>query len=93
MTRVHVVFFSSLRDCAHVERAEVEAPEGVTVADFLGILSERFPDIAPVLPIAVIAVNREHASLDTRITDGDEVALFPPVSGGGRKAGGRIIRK
>lgn len=30
----------------------------------------------------MVAINHEHASLDSHVSDGDELAFFPPVTGG-----------
>jgi len=47
-------------------------------------LADRVPALAVFLrsgPI-LVAVNRQYAAADTLLSDGDEVALFPPVTGG-----------
>ncbi len=82
MIQVEVVFFASLRDRAGTGSAAIELPDGATVANLVEVLSEQFPDLVPALPIAVVAINQEYASHDVRLTDGDQVAIFPPVSGG-----------
>jgi molybdopterin converting factor subunit 1 len=82
MMLVEVVFFASLRDRAHTARTAMQLPEGATVAALVEALSERFPELVPALPIAVVAVNQDYATHETRLVEGDEVAIFPPVSGG-----------
>jgi molybdopterin converting factor subunit 1 len=82
MMQVEVVFFASLRDCARTHRTEMELKNGATVGDLLDMLAQRFPDLMPALPFAVVAINQEYASQDAQLNDGDEVAIFPPVSGG-----------
>jgi molybdopterin synthase catalytic subunit len=52
------------------------------VQDLLDELSTRFTELAPALPTALVAVNKQFAFADTPLQPGDEVALFPPVSGG-----------
>ena len=55
-----------------------------TVGRLRGLLADRSPDLAALLRggTLLVAVNREYAAADTLLADGDEVALFPPVSGG-----------
>ena len=47
-------------------------------------LAGRAPALAALLTgrLLLVAVNRQYAAADTALKDGDEVALFPPVSGG-----------
>ena len=74
---ITVRFFASLRDRIGRECVEMDA-EGMDCArDVWASLVEQEPD-ARVL----VAVNARHAALDAKIRDGDEVAFFPPVTGG-----------
>ncbi len=75
---VSVQLFATLRERAGRDTVEVELPEGATVADLLGELSE----LVGAMPIRV-AVNREYSPEDRPLTPDDELALIPPVSGGG----------
>jgi molybdopterin synthase catalytic subunit len=52
------------------------------VARLRQLLAERHPALAEALPSTVVAVNHDFAFDESLIADGDEVALFPPVSGG-----------
>lgn len=80
--RVTVRFFATLRDRAGVDRAEVELADGATVATLLKCLSETYPKLAPALSTSIVAVNHDYAFAEDRLSEGDEVGLFPPVSGG-----------
>jgi molybdopterin converting factor subunit 1 len=82
MSLCKVLFFATLKDRAGVRQSTLELPEGITVRELKVILQEHFPSIKPVLPNALIAVNREYALDDTPIPSEAEIALFPPVSGG-----------
>ena len=82
MSICRVLFFASLKDRAGVRQSTLEIQEGSTVSELKVILQEHFPSIKPVLPNALIAVNREYAMDDTLIPSDAEIALFPPVSGG-----------
>lgn len=76
---VSVRFFAQYRERAGEARREVELPAGSTVGDLLATLASgglSLPDGGRV------AVNREYASEERSLEDGDEVALIPPVAGG-----------
>ena len=81
--RVTVKLFARLRDIAGAARLELELNEAGTVGDLLADLHTEFPRLAGVTARTIIAVNQEFATSDRRLRDGDEVAIFPPVSGGG----------
>jgi molybdopterin converting factor subunit 1 len=77
--RTVVLLFASIRDAAGADRVEVE---GSTVGDVLARLRERFPAAARLIERSRFAVNQQFAQPDTKLRDGDEVAVIPPVSGG-----------
>ncbi len=79
--RVHVLYFGVLKEIAERVEDACEVAEGSTAGELLTVL-EREARSAVWRSVAV-AVNREYASLATVLHDGDEVALLPPVSGGG----------
>lgn len=58
----------------------VSAP--ATVETLLTETAEQHPNLASALPSVLVAVNKAYSSKETPLKAGDEVALFPPVSGG-----------
>ena len=79
---VRVRLFAALREAA--DASEVEA-SGKTVGEVVDRLSSQFGErFATVAAVSSFVVNGERAGRATVIADGDEVALLPPVSGGGR---------
>jgi molybdopterin synthase catalytic subunit len=80
---IRVRLFAILRERAGRDSLEIELPEGATTSDALASVAERtgLADLLERLPLAV-AVNRDYARGDRRLSDGDELALIPPVSGG-----------
>ena len=77
--RVVVRLFAGLRERAGTGEQHVELAEGALAADVWPMLRDRLGDRPEGL---VLAVNRRYAADDTPLSDGDEVALIPPVSGG-----------
>ena len=80
--QIRVLFFAVLRDRAGVAQTMLELREGASVADAVQELGEKFPAIASFLARVAFAVNQSYAPRETRLSDGDELALIPPVSGG-----------
>ena len=85
---LEIRLFATLKDRAGSERIRVALPDGpITTADVLAAVAADYPALAPALRSALVAVNRAFAGPETPVVVGDEVALFPPVSGGGFAAG------
>lgn len=80
--RVKVLLFAILRERAGQNQVEIELPEDATVADAIEALSA-LPGLDVLNQMTVrLAVNRDYATLETRLKPQDELALIPPVSGG-----------
>ena len=81
-----VLYFAWLKSKTGVAEENVEPPAGVaTVRDLLDWLKERGPGYAEALAdldAIRVAVNQDYARPDDPVGPGDEVALFPPVTGG-----------
>ena len=82
--RAKVRFFARLADLAGTREADVELGEGLSVSETFRLLCERFPDLADHADSLMYAVNAEYVSPDHPLREDDELALIPPVSGGGR---------
>jgi MoaE-MoaD fusion protein len=80
--RVQVLLFGVLRDLLSGENQMLELPQGSTVETLLRHYRERVPEIEKLWPTLAVAVNRNYATLACTLSEGDEVALLPPVSGG-----------
>ncbi|MDD5467109.1 MAG: molybdenum cofactor biosynthesis protein MoaE [Anaerolineales bacterium] len=82
---VTVLFFANLKALAGVDQASLELEEGLDVKGLKAELGRRFPRMAPHLNSVLVAIDREYAFDEDRLSNGAEVALFPPVSGGERE--------
>ncbi len=75
---ITVRYFASLKENLGRGEDEIDYAEGLTVKIAWDTLHQGRP-----LPSNVLAaVNMEYARLDTAVKDGDELAFFPPVTGG-----------
>lgn len=78
LINVHVRFFAGLRERFDLDALELRLPAGSTVRQaWSGAVKESIPDNV------LAARNMEYTGLETELADGDEVAFFPPVTGGG----------
>lgn len=75
---IQVKFFASLRERMHRTDAAVAAEAVATASDVWAAVAE-----GAALPTNVlVAVNQEYVAPEHAVHDGDEVAFFPPVTGG-----------
>ena len=80
--RINVKLFAILRERAGTSEIALELSQGATISDATTMLAEKFPMLRPLLERAAFAVNQSYTKSDTKLSDGDELALIPPVSGG-----------
>lgn len=81
-----IIYFAWLRERTGIGEEDIDPPAEVT--DVAGLIAwlkgrggghaEAFADVDRIR----VAVNQEHARLDHPVAPGDEVAFFPPVTGG-----------
>lgn len=85
MITVNVLYFARLREAFGIASENIALPDGVTAAGLLDLLRGRGEawarELAAGRPYR-IAVNQDMAAPETPLDDGDEVAIFPPVTGG-----------
>ena len=81
-----VLYFAWLRTRIGVAQETVEPPDEVaTVGDLISWLRQRgggYADALARVDVVKAAVNQEHVAHNHPVRSGDEVALFPPVTGG-----------
>ncbi len=84
--KVRVLYFARLREVVGMETEEIEFPgDKANIAALLDVLRKRggiWAKEAGVDSGNRLAVNQQLAGLITALQDGDEVAMFPPVTGG-----------
>jgi molybdopterin converting factor subunit 1 len=80
--RVTVRLFARLRDIAGAAELSRDVAAGSTIGDVWRQLAREFPELASYERSISSAVNADYARMDQVLSDGDEVAFLPPVSGG-----------
>jgi len=83
--QVRVLLFGSLREAAGAKELAVALPERARVVALRELLMASQPAFEKLAGRLRVAVNREFASDDAVLADGDEVAFLPPVSGGSNR--------
>ena len=74
---IHVRFFASLREQTGINSKEVDADGLKNVRDLWALLTDK-----PLNETTLIAINKTYSQAESRVKDGDEVAFFPPITGG-----------
>ncbi len=81
-----ILYFAWLRDKAGISEREVSPPPGIetvgALIDWLVAQDDRQAEVFADRSVVRFAVNQDFAEPDTPIAHGDEVAFFPPVTGG-----------
>lgn len=81
--QIRILLFATLKDLAGKNRLTLTLPDtNTTVADVRQALIAQFPPMEANVLVALAAVNEEFAFPGDVVKEGDEVAFFPPVSGG-----------
>jgi len=79
---LRILYFATFRDLTGVREENISFKEGSRVKDLKSQLGKDHPELIKAFASAIVAVNREFAFDDQLLKEGDEVAIFPPVSGG-----------
>lgn len=79
---IRILFFARTRELTGLPETTWETSQPITAADLRAAMLERFPELAADNRPLLLAVNQELAQDETMIQPGDEVAFFPPVTGG-----------
>ena len=85
MIKIRLLFFGRLRETLQTAEETVELPPAATAADALTLLRARGgvwqTELAAERALG-LAINQEFCKPSAALTDGAELAIFPPVTGG-----------
>ena len=80
---VKICLFASLRDVVGQSEIVLDSvPPGNTAQQVFHRLTTQFPGLERYRKALLVAVNQEYSNWDHELSPGDEIAFFPPVSGG-----------
>jgi molybdopterin converting factor subunit 1 len=84
--RVRVLFFGQLREITGLNQDETDLSEGARVEDLFNRYGAQFPKLLEFRASVAASINQEYAPWPAPLSQGDEVAFLPPVSGGQQTA-------
>jgi molybdopterin synthase sulfur carrier subunit len=81
---IHILFFAQLRENFGRNSVELDIYQETSLAEVRQLLMEKFPELQQLLnqKNILMSVNKDYATNATVVRPGDEVAFFPPVTGG-----------
>jgi molybdopterin converting factor subunit 1 len=80
--KLRIMLFAGLAQAAGKPETMLESDCPITAQELKDMLAERYPSAASLLAVSFVARNQAYAARDTLLTEGDEIAVIPPVSGG-----------
>jgi len=83
---VRILFFGVLKDLAGQGGESLDLAENATLGDVLSHYEARIPRLKEWVSSIAMSVNQEYAGPEAKLSQGDEIALLPPVSGGAGKS-------
>ena len=86
-TVVRVLFFGAARDAAGQGEATLSLQSPTNAISAFEQIVAAFPELRRFGQSLLFAINEEYAAADREVRTGDELAIFPPVSGGSSEAG------
>ena len=81
-----VKYFSWIKEHIGKSEEQIDLPSNITnvnqLINYLNEIDEKYNIIFKKKELIKIAVNKTYSSFDTNISNSDEIAFFPPVTGG-----------
>lgn len=79
---MRLLLFAGLREAVGKKEHLLEIGEGATLAEVVAGAEAALPPIAEYRGRLFVSLNQERVELDALVSDGDEIAFLPPMSGG-----------
>lgn len=83
MNKIRILLFATLRERAgHKKFIEVTLKNNTNVGMLKAQVALEYPTLASSMKSVLVTINREYATDEMYLSEGGEIAMFPPVSGG-----------
>ena len=79
-----IKYFAWIKDITNLEEEEINLNQAKNLNELKTYIIEKYPDLKKhmIKEILRFAINQEYAVNNTNLNEEDEIAIFPPVSGG-----------
>ena len=79
-----IKYFAWIKDITNLEEEEINLNAAKNLDELKTYIIEKYPDLKKhmIKEILRFAINKEYAVINTNLNEEDEIAIFPPVSGG-----------
>lgn len=79
-----IKYFAWIKDITNLEEEEINLNEAKNLDELKTYIIKKYPDLKKhmIKEILRFAINQEYAVNSTNLNEEDEIAIFPPVSGG-----------
>ena len=79
-----IKYFAWIKDITNLQEEEINLNEAKNLDELKNYIAEKYPDLKKhmIKEVLRFAINQEYAVNNTNLNEEDEIAIFPPVSGG-----------
>ncbi len=82
MMKIRVRLFAAFKELLGKNELDASVPEGANIEDLKRVLKSEYPQIIHLLDVSRFAINMQYKDNREKLSDGDEVTIIMPVSGG-----------